>query len=631
MSLLTLEGCAKGFNDRQLFADVSLTLGEGERVGLLGSNGSGKSSLLRILAGVDPPDEGTRTVRRGLRLGYLEQEPAIDPGATLREVVREGFAERAAIEAQLTRLHEELARAGEGALPRLLARQARLEEDLEAAGGHDVEHKVESTLHALGLEDIDRPCGPLSGGEGRRVALARLLLGGPDLLLLDEPTNHLDAFVTDWLEDWFLETRVPLLLVTHDRYFLDRVVDRIVELDRGRLIEYDGGYDEFLRARAGRLERERKDEASRQLLLRRETAWIRRGPPARTTKSKTRIQRYEDLVASAPDLTPDDLEFTIPPGPRLGARVLKLEGATKSFDGRLIVPPLDLELAAGTRLGVVGPNGAGKTTLANLLLGELPLDGGTREVGETVTFMGIDQQRKELDPMQTVEETVAGKSDVVRAGERLVHVRSFLDRFGFPAREQTKLVSQLSGGERSRVLLAKLLCAGGNVLVIDEPTNDLDLGTLRSLEEALLLFPGAAVIVSHDRWFLDRVATQILYLDGAGGARLHYGDLSSLLEEVAEARRAAARPRPKPAPVQERAERPKQRGIAPWEERELQELEERIGALEEEVAGLDARLADPELYTGPRDEAERVQADRAEKASELAALYPRWEELEGLR
>jgi len=631
VSLLTLEGCAKGFNDRQLFADVSLTLGEGERVGLLGSNGSGKSSLLRILAGVDPPDEGTRTVRRGLRLGYLEQEPAIDPGATLREVVREGFAERAAIEAQLTRLHEELARAGEGALPRLLARQARLEEDLEAAGGHDVEHKVESTLHALGLEDIDRPCGPLSGGEGRRVALARLLLGGPDLLLLDEPTNHLDAFVTDWLEDWFLETRVPLLLVTHDRYFLDRVVDRIVELDRGRLIEYDGGYDEFLRARAGRLERERKDEASRQLLLRRETAWIRRGPPARTTKSKTRIQRYEDLVASAPDLTPDDLEFTIPPGPRLGARVLKLEGATKSFDGRLIVPPLDLELAAGTRLGVVGPNGAGKTTLANLLLGELPLDGGTREVGETVTFMGIDQQRKELDPMQTVEETVAGKSDVVRAGERLVHVRSFLDRFGFPAREQTKLVSQLSGGERSRVLLAKLLCAGGNVLVIDEPTNDLDLGTLRSLEEALLLFPGAAVIVSHDRWFLDRVATQILYLDGAGGARLHYGDLSSLLEEVAEARRAAARPRPKPAPVQERAERPKQRGIAPWEERELQELEERIGALEEEVAGLDARLADPELYTGPRDEAERVQADRAEKASELAALYPRWEELEGLR
>jgi len=581
VSLLTLEGCAKGFNDRQLFADVSLTLGEGERVGLLGSNGSGKSSLLRILAGVDPPDEGTRTVRRGLRLGYLEQEPAIDPGATLREVVREGFAERAAIEAQLTRLHEELARAGEGALPRLLARQARLEEDLEAAGGHDVEHKVESTLHALGLEDIDRPCGPLSGGEGRRVALARLLLGGPDLLLLDEPTNHLDAFVTDWLEDWFLETRVPLLLVTHDRYFLDRVVDRIVELDRGRLIEYDGGYDEFLRARAGRLERERKDEASRQLLLRRETAWIRRGPPARTTKSKTRIQRYEDLVASAPDLTPDDLEFTIPPGPRLGARVLKLEGATKSFDGRLIVPPLDLELAAGTRLGVVGPNGAGKTTLANLLLGELPLDGGTREVGETVTFMGIDQQRKELDPMQTVEETVAGKSDVVRAGERLVHVRSFLDRFGFPAREQTKLVSQLSGGERSRVLLAKLLCAGGNVLVIDEPTNDLDLGTLRSLEEALLLFPGAAVIVSHDRWFLDRVATQILYLDGAGGARLHYGDLSSLLEEVAEARRAAARPRPKPAPVQERAERPKQRGIAPWEERELQELEERIGALEE--------------------------------------------------
>ena len=630
MTLLSLEDCHKRFTDRELLSGVNLTIGEGERIGLLGRNGSGKSTLLRILAGLEVPDAGRRVARRNLSLGYLEQDPVIDPERTAAEVVRAGFAGRERVRTQLSQLHDDLASATEAELPRLLARQGKLEEELEAVGGHDVEHRVESTLHALGVTAFDVPCGRLSGGERRRVALARLLLTSPDLLLLDEPTNHLDAFVIDWLEDWFLENRVPLLLVTHDRYFLDRIVDRIVELDRGKLVTYDGGYDDYLRARAARLETERKVEGSRLNLLRREAAWIRRGPPARTTKSKARIQRYESLVDAAPIANLADLEFTIPPGPRLGARVLKLVAATKSYGGRVIVPPLDLELAAGVRLGIVGPNGAGKTTLVRMMLGELELDGGTREVGATVRFMGIDQQRRDLDLEQTVEEVVAGRSDVIKTGDRVVRVRSFLDKFGFSAKAQTTRIAQLSGGERNRVLLAKLICAGGNVLMLDEPTNDLDLATLRTLEEALVMFPGAVVVVSHDRWFLDRVATQILYLDGAGRARLHYGDLSSLFEDLAVEALAAKRETKPVAPAAQRST-PGSRRITPWQLKELEQHETRIAEVEARIALLDQRLADPALYAGPRDAIQEIQSERVTLTEELARLYPRWEELESLR
>ncbi|MCP3917124.1 MAG: ATP-binding cassette domain-containing protein [bacterium] len=635
MTLITLEGVTKGFNDRSLFEDLSLAIGDGERVGLLGRNGSGKSTLLSILAGLELPDEGTRVVKRGISLGYLEQEPDFEPTKTVREIVREGLSARDGILADLEDVHAQLAGAAEHATSALLERQARLEEQLERLGGYDVEHKVESTMSALDLPDFEAPCCKLSGGERRRVALAQLLLGAPDLLLLDEPTNHLDAFVTDWLEDWFLETRTPLLLVTHDRYFLDRVVDRIVELDRGRLHAYVGGYGDYLEQRAARLERESKTESSRLLLLRRETAWMRRGAPARTTKAKARIRRYDDLVDAEPIPLSADLEFMIPPGPRLGARVVKLEGATKSYGDRTIVAPLDLEVMPGTRLGVVGPNGAGKTTLVRMLLGDLELDAGTREVGETVHFMGIDQMRSELDLAATVAYNVAGNQGVVRVGDRTVRIESFLDKFGFDVRAQGTNVAQLSGGEQNRVLFAKLLCAGGNVLVLDEPTNDLDLATLRALEEALLTFPGAAILVSHDRWFLDRIATQILYLDGEGGARVHHGDLSDLMEVLARERAAEAETRserkkpapPKPAPPKE--SKPKR--ITPWQEKELGEIETRIPEVEAGVAELDERQADPELYTGPRDVLDQVLAQRKELEEELARLYERWEELESLR
>jgi ATP-binding cassette subfamily F protein uup len=635
MTLLSLEGATKGFEDRVLLREVSLQVADGERIGLLGRNGSGKSTLMRVLAGLEPLDEGERVVRRGLRLGYLEQDPYLDPEHSARQVVRAGLAGRDELLAELERVHGQLERAQGNDLTRLLARQSELETRLERLGGHDVEHRVESTLQALGLEGFDEPCGRLSGGERRRVALARLLLADPELLLLDEPTNHLDAFVTDWLEDWFLETRTPLVLVTHDRYFLDRVVDRIVELESGRLIESEGGYSEYLESRAARLHSERKDEASRQLLLRRETAWMRRGPPARTTKAKARIHRFHDLVEAAPELAREDLELEIPPGPRLGDRVVRLKGVSKAFGGRTIVPRLDLELAPGERLGLVGPNGAGKTTLLSMLLGELAPDTGVREVGETVRFMGIDQMRAELDPAHTVLEELAGRNAVVRTGGRDVRVEGFLDRFGFPPAQQRALVSQLSGGERARLLLAKLVCRGGNVVVLDEPTNDLDLATLRALEEALIAFEGAAVLVSHDRWFLDRVATRILYLDGKGGARLHHGDLSGLLEILArerEAERAAVRAasaRSAPAASAPKAAKPKR--ITPWQERELSEIEAAIAAREAERALLDERLADAALWSGPRAAVVEVQGARAALERELASLYARWEALESLR
>ena len=633
MALLAVEGVTKTYDGRTFLRGVDLVLGEGERVGLIGPNGSGKSTLMRILAGLEPPDSGTRTLRRELRLGYLEQAPELDPELTVRAAARLGIAGRERVLADIERVHAELATASGVEMERLLVRQARLEGELERLGGHDVEHKLESTLHALGLERFEARCGELSGGERRRVALAQLLLGTPELLLLDEPTNHLDAFVVDWLEDWFLETRTPILLVTHDRYFLDRVCDRIVELDRGLLFNYSGGYAEYLEARAERLAAEGKAEGTRLNLLRRETAWMRRGPPARTTKAKARIRRYGELVGSAPTPLPEELEIQIPGGPRLGTKVIELKGVSKRFGEHLVVPPLDLELGPGERLGIVGPNGAGKTTLLKLILGELVPDSGTRAIGETVRFALMDQLKDALDPDQRVTAALAGPSDVIEVGGRTLRVEAYLDRFGLTVTQQRSLVRHLSGGEKSRLLLARLIARGGNVLVLDEPTNDLDLTTLRALEEALMLFEGAALLVSHDRWFLDRVATKILYLDGQGHVRLHHGDMSALLEELARERQArrSATPAGRPsAPTPERtAKKPKR--LSSWQQKELDQLEARIPALEAEIAALDAELADPKLYTGPNPRVVEVRRQRATRADELATLYARWEELEGLR
>jgi ABC transport system ATP-binding/permease protein len=638
MSLITVENLHKSFGDTTLLDGIGFVIGDGERVGLVGRNGCGKSTLLRIIAGVETAEAGTITVRRGLRVGYLEQDPTLDPALTVRDEVRAGLAGRERVLAELAAVHAAMETAQGRELDALLSRNERLDHELDELGGHDVEHLVEATLQALALPDFEARCGRLSGGERRRVALARLILGRPELLLLDEPTNHLDAFVTDWLEDWFLDTATPLLLVTHDRYFLDRVVDRIVELDRGNLVSYDGGYAEYVEARAERLAAETHAEDARLNLLRRETQWMRRGPPARTTKPKARIHRWEKLVADAPVPTAADLELVIPPGPRLGTRVIAARGISKRFGERVVLPPLELEIGAGTRLGIVGPNGAGKTTLLRILLGQMEPDTGTVEIGETVRFMGIDQQRTDLNPRLSIVEEVAGRSDLVNVDGRVVRVEGFLERFGFPVRMQHTLVGSISGGERNRVLLAKLLCAGGNVLVLDEPTNDLDLATLRALEEALLIFPGAVLVVSHDRWFLDRVATNILHLDGEGGARLHTGDLSSLLARLKAqvAPPIAGRPVPKAKEKEKAASAGgaasgKPRRLSQRDAQELAGIEKKIAKAEAELAALDERLADSSLYAGPRAELEKLVARRARAAEVLAPLYARWEQLEALR
>jgi ATP-binding cassette subfamily F protein uup len=644
MTLLSLEGGSKGFNDRTLFTGAQFELADGERIGLVGRNGCGKSSLLKILAGAEVPDEGVVTLKKGHRVGYLQQEPALDPTRRIREVVRDGLVGRNETLAAIDDVHTKMATAEGDALERLMNRLEQLDRDLEAQGGHDVEHRIEATLDALDIRDPGALAGSLSGGERRRVALCQLLVGRPDVLLLDEPTNHLDAFVTDWLEDWFLETKSPLVLVTHDRYLLERVVDRIVEIDGGKLHSYAGGYSDYLEGRAERIAAENRLEATRLTLLKRETAWIRRGPPARTTKSKARIQRYDDLVDAAPDIAPANLEFMIPPGPRLGTRVVTLEGITKSYGERTIIESLNLEMTPGMRLGVIGPNGAGKSTFIKMVTGKLKPDGGTLEIGETVQFMGIDQERVEIDPDATVMENVAGNQDVVRVGEKTVRIESFLDKFGFDARMRTSPVKTLSGGERNRILLAKLLLADGNVLVLDEPTNDLDLATLRALEEALSIFPGAALVVSHDRWFLDRIATHILYVDGKGGTHLHHGDVADLIKRIAKEREEdrlaetrrrkggaagkAAAESPAPAPKAKKKSR-----LTPWQEKELGAIEGKIAEEEKAVADLDAQLASGDLYKPGGDPAlaKALQKDRDAAQAALDATYARWEELEALR
>ncbi|MBL8748576.1 MAG: ATP-binding cassette domain-containing protein [Planctomycetes bacterium] len=638
MALLTLNDVHVTVGERHLLRGVSLVVGEEDRIGFVGPNGCGKSTLLRIMAGDLVPDAGERTLRRELRLGFLPQEPVLPADASAFDVVVRGIAGRDEVLRALERVHAELATdVAPEKLERLLKEQQRLDERLEHLGGHDVEHRARAVLHSLGVPREEARCGDMSGGERRRTALARLLVGGPELLLLDEPTNHLDAAVTDWLETFLLDQGTPLVMVTHDRYFLDRLCNRIVEFEGGMLHEYEGGYRSYLVQRAERLEREAKAESARLNTLRRETEWVKRGPPARTTKAKARIGRWESLLAKAPPPTAAELEFSIPEGPRLGDFVLRLKGVGKSYGERSVLDSLDFELGPGQRLGIVGRNGAGKTTLLKMCLGQLAPDTGTVAIGPTVKYASIDQVRSALSPQKTVLQEVSNGNDYVVVAGRGMRVETFLEQFLFPGAMKHALVSSLSGGEKNRVLLARLLCEGGNVLVLDEPTNDLDLASLRALEDALLAFPGAAIVVSHDRWFLDRVATRVVHLDGEGHARVHEGDLSLLLEhlaaEGAEAEAAAARAEAAKRARAAAAAKPveKQRRLSTREQQELAGLPAQIEAAERDLAAVDAGLLDPAVYTAAgRDRFEQLTKQRTALAPRIAALYARWEELEAI-
>lgn len=635
MPLLTLTDVAKTYDEkRPLFTGISLTVTSKDKIGLIGPNGAGKSTLLKMLAGIETLDAGKRVARKDLRIGYLEQEPHFPPDITIEDAVRLGLAGRNEVLAELDELYTEFAdpELTEKRMTTLSRRQEELQHRLDAMGGHDVEHRIAAAIDGVGLTDSSALCGTLSGGESRRVALARLLVDSPDLLLLDEPTNHLDAFVIAWLEKQLSALKIPLILVTHDRFLLDRVVDRIVEVDRGKAHSYPGNYHTYLERRAERLESETKSERTRLALLKRETAWMRAGVLARATKAKARIERYQDLAGADKLVGPAELEMEIPAGPRLGTKVLELESVSFAYGDRSILKSLDFKMENGMRLGVVGPNGVGKTTLLRILLGQLPPDTGKISVGETVVFGTIEQKREELDPEATVVEEVAGKADHVAVGERKIHVAGFLDSFLFPGNKKMVKVGSLSGGERGRVLLAKLLLQDCNVLILDEPTNDLDLMTLRALEEALCAFKGCVLLVSHDRWFLDRVATHVLHLDGLGGAFLHTGDVSSLMERwspptAASVSKKSVQSKPQELGKVGAAGSGQPAKLSFKERKELEGLVVKIEEMESAMATIDAKLLAPETYQEAPDVAAELQRERSALESTLEVDMERWESL----
>ena len=592
-AILTAQGLEKRFGSRRVLAGASFALHERDRIGMIGANGAGKSTLLamvvqRAMGGDDvalEPDAGIVTWRRDLHLEYVSQEPVLDLDATVAAALaRDGVAD----------------------------------------------HEIAAIAAALNIPPLDHRIGALSLGERRRVALGRAVLGRADVLALDEPTNHLDATTVEWLETRLAAWPGALIVVTHDRYFLDRVATRILEVDRGKVYSYDGDYQEFLLIQADRLASESEAEYQRSSFIRREIDWIRRGPKARTTKAKARIDRFDAAVAAAPtadDRVPQQLALRLPAGPRLGGSIVELDRVSKSLGGKLLVRELSLLLKPGDRIGIVGDNGAGKTTLIRMILGLVPPDSGTVVVGSNTRPAYLEQGRTELRDELTVLEEVGDGYDYVELPDGKVHVRGFLKLLAFPDSVVDTKVGQLSGGERNRVQLARLLRRGGNLLVLDEPTNDLDLPTLGALEDGLAHFAGCALIVSHDRWFLDRVATAILAFEGDGKVTLYEGSYSFYTERRPP-RASVLRPR-------ERAKEPaRARPVAPRklsfnEARELATIEDAIASAEARVAELDAAVADPAIFT----EWAKIQAVTAEldtARAEVERLFARWQELDAI-
>lgn len=517
---------------KEVVKDVSLSFLPGAKIGVLGYNGSGKSTLLKIMAGLDTEYTGEARAADGLRIGYLEQEPDLDPAKDVMGNVMEGVGE---INTLLQRFEEVSAKFAEemtdDEMNDLIAEQADLQEKIDAADGWDVQRQVEIAMDALRCPPSESEVTKLSGGEKRRVALCRLLLSKPDMLLLDEPTNHLDAESVAWLERFLEEYPGTVVGVTHDRYFLDNVTGWILELDRGRGIPYEGNYSSWLEQKQKRLSQEQREEKGRQRTLDTELEWVRQSPSARRSKSKARISAYNDLVAQAADRAPDTAQIVIPAGERLGGLVLEAKNVTKAFGDRLLIDNLSFNLPPGGIIGVIGPNGAGKSTLFKMITGEEKPDSGEVRVGETVQLGYIDQNREALSPEKNVWEEISDGNDEIMLGKFPVASRAYVGRFNFKGSDQQKKVGQLSGGERNRVHLAKMLKSGSNVILLDEPTNDLDVDTLRALEQALLEFAGCAIVISHDRWFLDRIATHILAFEGDSHVEWFEGNFEDYEED----------------------------------------------------------------------------------------------------
>ena len=604
------------FGNHVVLDQASVTFLEGERVGLVGRNGSGKSTFLQIAAGVMAPDAGEFNQRRDLVVGYMPQMFELDETATVNASILAGAQQ------VLDLIQEYESTAPESARSGILLQQ------IEHFDGWNLEHRIKSLITNLHAPEPERAVATLSGGEKRRVALCRALLARPDFLILDEPTNHLDTGSIEWLEDFLARYNGTALFVTHDRYFLDRVATRVVELSRGKFYSYAGNYTDYLLARAERKAVEEMQEEKRQKFLKRELAWVRKAPRARRTKSVDRVERYFEMSAQAAPETELDVELIIPPAPKLANRVIELRGVELQLGGRTLIENLSLNLVAGERLGIVGRNGLGKSSLLKIILGQLAPTRGEVEIGVRTEINYVDQNRLLLDDTKTVWEEVGEGSEFVRLGGENITLRGYLRRFLFTEERINTKIDQLSGGERSRVLLARILKHGGNVLILDEPTNDLDLGTLRLLEEALVAFKGNVIVVSHDRYFLNRVCTSILAFEGDGCLHYTVGNYDYYLEKRAA---VAAPPAPGVSAVaaagEARRSRPKPRKLKWKEERELEGMEAAILAAEGEVARIEGLFADPQFLIEHGADIAKHEVELRLARDTVARLYNRWEEL----
>jgi len=628
VTLLRAADVSLAFGSRTLFHDLTLVVEEDERVGLVGVNGSGKSTLMRILAGELRPDGGELQLRRGARVTFLPQEPVFPAGATVagelaiaQAPLREALEQHHAVSHQLGAL-------GGEAQDRAGAQLAALADRIESLGGWDTEHHARTLLDRLGVKAWDRPVAELSGGVRKRVAIARALLARPDLLLLDEPTNHLDADTVEWLEDALDALPGSLLLVTHDRYFLDSLVDRIVEIQPGGgLVSYPGNYQAYLEQKLLAEEEAARTEHKRGRWIAQEVAWLRRGPEARRTKSRARIERARRLMAEPRFRRPRVPELQLAEAPRLGHTVLEARDVAFGWPGREVFRDVSLIVQSSDRVGIVGPNGAGKTTLLRVLLGELVPSSGMVVRGRTVRVAHFDQWRESLDPEQTVYEAASAEEEV-ELGGRTIALRDYLDDLLFPVPMQRMKVAALSGGERNRLLLARLFLQGANVLVLDEPTNDLDLPTLNVLERLLLGFGGAVLLVTHDRYFLDKVATRILAVEGDGKVVAWPGNFTTyrtLRGQIASSPPSEGKPAP-PAPAPAPAEQARPRRLGYQAQRELDGMEAAIEAAERQREAAEAELLRPEVYSDGRRAVE-AQAALAAATAEVDRLYARWAEL----
>lgn len=623
-SILTAQDLYVRYNEQVVLDNASLSIHEDDRIGLVGRNGSGKSTFLRILAGVLEPDRGTVARRRGLRVGYLPQEFALDPALTVEENIRAGVADLLA----LIREFE--------SLPGHTGRHDELEAQIRLRDGWSLDNRIATAMSKLACPPGDAMIHNLSGGEKRRVALCRAVVSQPDLLILDEPTNHLDTESIEWLIDYLETYPGAFVVVTHDRYFLDRVTNQITELANGTFYSYEGNYTEYLVQRAERLAAAEVAEHKRQMFLKRELEWVRRSPEARRTKSKARLDAYFEAASQAPPELDRDIDLVVPPAPQLGNRVVELIDVGMTLeDGRRLFSGLNFKFEAGQRIGITGRNGLGKTTLLKIILGQVQPTLGEVRVGQLTRFNYVDQGRLLLNDDDSVLQAMSDGSDYVMFGNHKIPVRGYLKRFLFTDDRLLTTVRNLSGGERSRLLLAKILRNGGNFLILDEPTNDLDLATLRILEEALIAFGGVVLVVSHDRYFLNRICTGILAFEGEGQVTYSVGCYDYYWEKR-QRLLAALGPDPGPVKAQEKARRSsssasKPRKLTYKEGKELEGMEERIMEKEARIAEIEAMFAAPDFHTKYGHQAQALHEEVEATRLEVEKLYARWEELEAIR